>query len=295
MRTLIVCALCALIIASCAGPNATNPTERPDAVVDEGSAATETSPAAPMMRVSLPVDDGSADGIAVLTWAIDDNTAVIDHFFDQHPPTALSDEQRSGLTRSGFSVAQSTLDALPEDLVALGGTSSNVSTWLGQATQWHRVASSNVPEGAACVVNGGARRLACGTLQLLLRGWSVPLEKNAVVDLELLTAFIPGGAVPGARRTTTETFPTAGFFASLDRGQVLLITSHAPRVRTASGRGPVAGPPVAPPPNVAELLLPADLAESLPSKRRVVLVIVPVMPNHLFAPTTPVDSPSREP
>ncbi|MSR28861.1 MAG: hypothetical protein EXS03_04695 [Phycisphaerales bacterium] len=286
--------LALLTLASCAtGPSAG---ERVEQVSDEPTNLTPVGDqSTPMMRVSLPVDDGTNTGIALLTWAIDDNTAVIETFFHAHRPTCIPPEVQANLARNGLAVAQTTLDGLPEALNALGGTSMSVSAWLSQATQWHRIAHTNLPELTACVVNGKSQRLLPGSLQLLVRGWTVPLERGAVTDLELVPMHLPGGSVPGARRTASEPFASAALSVSLPRRAVLLVTSMTPRGKSSSSRGPSAGPPVTAPPTLGELLLPSTSDESLASRRRPVLVIGPLMLADHFAEESPLESPPSTP
>ena len=283
------------VMVGCQGSPTALPNERPEAAGAESPQDGVPNPAGPTMRVSLPVDDGSVDGISVLTWAIDDNPSVIAAFFDAHDPADLPADVKANLSKNGLAIAQTTLAALPDALAALGGTSASVSSWLGQATQWHRVAGANLSAPSACIVSGTTRRLAPGALQLLLRGWTVPLEDGAVVDLELLSVHIPGGPIPGARRTSTETFPAAGFFTSVPRGAVFLITSVTPRAKGSSSRGPSAGPPVEVPPTLGELLLPPNEDETLASSRRPILVVIPLMSSGHFASEPRIDSASSPP
>ncbi len=289
-HTLLATAV-AFVMAACA----TTPTgDRPEAAVPPPTLPV-IDPSAPMMQVSLPIDDGSVDGIVVLSWAIDDNGSVIDAFFTAHPPADIAATSVAAMRRNGLALATTTLVELPKVLRALGGTSITVSSWLGQATQQTQIAARNLDHSTACVIDGGSRRLDAGSLQLLLRGWTVPLEVGAVTDIEVVPVHTPGGSIPGARRTASESFPSAGFFAAMARGSVLLITSATPRQSSASTRGPTAGPPVSLPPTLGEMLLGRPTDQSLASARRPMLVVIPLISGAHFAAANPIDSSTPSP
>lgn len=194
-------------------------------------------------------------------------------------------------------VAEVELTALPTALDELGGTYANIRAWLGQATTWSQLASFQVRGSLAIVVDGSTHRLTDGAIQLLLRGWTVPLESGAVTDIEILPTFLAGGEVPGARTTAREPFPSAGFFVSLQRGSALLITGTVPKsARASSSHGPSAGPPVAPPPTIGELLLTRPNSDSDPLPQRPFIVIIPMIPSSNFFEDAPVESaPTKAP
>lgn len=275
--------------SSIPSPPPPTPPERPerDPITTEG-AADETSSNSPLMRVTLPIDDGRSDGIAVVRWQVFDNPTVIATFFQEHPPTAIDQAKLKQLASNGLLVAQVKLEAIPEALAQLGGTYANIRAWLGQATDWHQLTSLPIRGSLATVVNGSSRRLSDGSLQLLLRGWTVPLESGAVSDIEILPVFSPGGRVPGARATVREAIPSAGLFASLERGDALILTGMAPKsARATSTHGPSAGPPVAPPRTLGELLLTQVTDESQPIPQRPLVLIIPLLPAHHF----PIEAP----
>ena len=268
------------------------PPERPERdAVASSDGADETSSNSPLMRVTLPIDDGTSDGVAVVRWQVFDNPTVIANFFREHPPTAIDAAKDKQLANNGLLVAQVELAAIPEALAQLGGTYANIRAWLGQATDWHQLTSMPVHGSLATVINGSTRRLTDGSLQLLMRGWTVPLESGAVTDIEILPVFMAGGRVPGARATAREPISSAGLFASLPRGSALILTGMAPTsTRSSSGHGPSAGPPVAPPRTLGELLLTRESDESQPIPQRPLLLIIPLLPAHHFAAEAPVDS-----
>ncbi len=264
----------------------------PDPVETRG----ETDSPTPLIRVTLPVDDGTSDGVAVVRWQVFDNESVISTYFREHAPTAIDPTITKQLARNGLLVAELAHDEIPDALAHLGGTYANIRAWLGQATDWHQLTALPIRGTLATVVDGASRRLADGSLQLLLRGWTVPLESGAVTDLEILPVFLPGGRVPGARATLREPIPSAGLFASLPRGRALMITGMAPATaRPSSTRGPSSGPPVTPPRTLGELLLTRPSDDSQPIPQRPVVVIIPFQPAHHFAPAAAVDSSTREP
>ncbi len=281
--------------AGCAAPadssrsnaRSSNPStaSRPDWEDPQSSTATDTAvtSSTPMSSVVLPVDDGSSDGVAILRWQISDKPSVISTFFSKHTSNGLSIDVQKRLANNGVVVAQIQLADLPQALEELGGTYSSVRSWLGQATTWNQLSSYRVRGTVAAVVDGSTNRFKDGSLQLLLRGWTVALEDGAVTDIEILTSFLPGGEVPGARSTLRQAFPSAGFFLSLERGSTLLITAVAPKTtRDSSTHAPLPGPPVTAPPTLGELLMtrPTDSADPLPL--RTCIVIIPLISSRYF-------------
>ena len=306
----VLAALMALIVG-CAATNATSDSsiqastrssaERPEwESPSTGNAAEDANSStskSPMKHITLPVDDGASDGIAVIRWQIFDNQSVISTFFKKNPPSGVSNEIQKQLASNGFMVAEVKLSALPNALEDLGGTYANIRAWLGEATTWSQLTSFQIRGSYAVVINGSTHRLNDGAIQLLMRGWTVPLESGAVTDVEILPAFLAGGEVPGARTTAREPFPSAGFFVSLQRGRVLLITGMTPKgSRESSTRGPFAGPPVASPPTLGELLLTRPNEESAPIPQRPFIVIIPLISANNFFDNAPLESlPAKEP
>ncbi len=259
--------------------------------------ANSSTSKSPMKHITLPVDDGASDGIAVIRWQIFDNQSVISTFFKKNPPSGISTEIQQQLASNGFMVAEVKLSALPNALEDLGGTYANIRAWLGEATTWSQLTSFQIRGSYAAVIDGSTHRLNDGAIQLLMRGWTVPLESGAVTDVEILPAFLAGGEVPGARTTAREPFPSAGFFVSLQRGSVLLITGMTPKSsRESSTRGPFAGPPVASPPTLGELLLTRPNEESAPIPQRPFIVLIPLISANNFFDNAPLESlPAKEP
>ena len=263
-------------------------------VAEDANSSTSKSP---MKHITLPIDDGASDGIAVIRWQIFDNQSVISTFFKKNPPSGISNEIQKQLASNGFMVAEVKLSALPNALEDLGGTYANIRAWLGEATTWSQLTSFQIRGSYAAVIDGSTHRLNDGAIQLLMRGWTVPLESGAVTDVEILPAFLAGGEVPGARTTAREPFPSAGFFVSLQRGSVLLITGMTPKSsRESSTRGPFAGPPVASPPTLGELLLTRPNEESAPIPQRPFIVLIPLISANNFFDNAPLESlPAKEP
>lgn len=296
LSMLVVIAGCDATQTTTRGTAASGPiAARPEfSTGDESGATGLTRSSSPMSRITLPIDDGKTDGISVIRWQIQDNPSVITTFFAKHAPQCISEEVCAQLAVNGFLVAEVSLSDLPAALDELGGTYANIRAWLGQATTWHQLVSIPIRGSATAIVDGTTRRMCDGALQLLLRGWTVPLETGAVTDVEVIPAFLPGGAVPGARTTTRESFQTAGFFASIGRGGVLLITGMAPKSakRTAS-HASAAGPPVTPPPTMGEFLLTQQNAEGDPIPQRPVIVVIPMIQSSNFFDSPFVESNSK--
>lgn len=290
-----IASITAISLIGCNPPQPSPPRPEHDPVATK-EGADESVSSSPLMRVTLPIDDGSSDGIAVVRWQVYDNPTVISTFFQEHPPTAIEQSKVKQLASNGLLVAQVELDQIPDALAQLGGTYANIRAWLGQATDWHQLTALPIRGSLATVVNGSSRRLTDGSLQLLMRGWTVPLESGAVTDIEILPVFAPGGRVPGARATLREPITSAGLFASLERGSALILTGMAPKSsRASSTHGPSAGPPVAPPRTLGELLLTQLTDETQPIPQRPLVLIIPLLPAHHFPIAAPVDSRPPEP
>ncbi|MSQ89932.1 MAG: hypothetical protein EXS01_00860 [Phycisphaerales bacterium] len=288
IATIVMASVASAVVGGCA-------LSEPLAGSADGSANDPSQPisSGPLKRVTLPVDDGVTDGIAIIQWQVIDAPAVISDFFQAHPFTETSRQSQEALARNGIRVAQIAYADLPTALDELGGTYANVRVWLGQATNWNQLGSLQIRGSLAVVVDGSTRRLAAGTLQLLLRGWTVPLETGAATDIEILPAFLGGGSVPGARATQRELFSSAGIFAALPRGSALLITGLPPGMGdAASTRGPSAGPPVSPPPTLGELLLTNGNTESSALRLHPIVVVIPLVSARHFPDSPPVESPA---
>jgi uncharacterized protein (TIGR00730 family) len=282
---LVAATLVATLAVGCAAPQEV--TGRPDGIPGDAAPAPEPAPDMPSMRVTLPVDRGDIDGLVTLSWQVPENDSVLRTWFASHAPDRTDAAEAARLAAQGWAVAQVPLDALPDALVALGGSFGQARTWHGQALEWREIARARVEGGAAVLMGPRPVRLADGTISLMLRGWTVPLELGAVYDVELapMQRTPPG---PGAAtRERVQWFADASMALELPKGTATLITGLAPRAeragdasasqgsrRTASGR---TGPFTASAPTVGELLLVpmADRDAALP--RRTVIVLVPLI------------------
>ncbi len=296
-----------LAVCSCASPPDAQPDAvansegggaahaRPERAADEPSGASDPTAAwselaasIPTRDVWIPSDDGSTDGVVVLRWQVPDNADAVNSFFDAHKPPMLTDSVQDRLLGNGMRVASVPIAELAASLDRLGGTASSIRLWLGQAHAWTQVTALPLRGQCAALVDGSTRRLSGGTLQFLVRGWTVPLEKGAVTDVELQPAFLAGGAVPGARASARESFPGAGFSVALERGTAMLVTS-APARASSVGQGPASGPPVQPPATLGELLLGRQGGDRDVLRLRPIVVIAPLIANRHFAEASAVD------
>ncbi|MBM4008557.1 MAG: hypothetical protein FJ285_03090 [Planctomycetes bacterium] len=256
---------------------------------DKTAAWAEIAASIPTRDVWLPADDGSTDGVVVLRWQVPDNADAIHAFFEANKPTMLSDSVQDRLLGNGIRVAAIPLADLGAALDTLGGTASSIRLWLGQAHAWTQVNALPVRGQLAALIDGSARRLTGGTLQLLIRGWTVPLEQGAVTDVEVQPTFLAGGAVPGARASARESFASAGFSLALERGTALLVASAPPR-RQSAEKGPAAGPPALPPATLGELLLGRQGGDRDLLRLRPIVVIAPLVADRHFSDPAAVES-----
>ena len=265
----------ALGAAGCAG--APTETGRPEGEPGDAAPVTEVAADMPSMRVSMPVDRGDVDGLVTLTWQVPENESVIRTWFASHEPSGTAPAELARIAAQGWAVAQVPLDALPDALVALGGSFGQTRTWHGQALEWREIAGARVEGGAAVMMGSRPARLSDGIVSLMLRGWTVPLEVGAVYDVELvpMQRMPPGGSAQTPARERIEWFADAAITLELPRGSATLIAGLTPPA--ARGTRSTTGPFTASAPTIGEFLLVPmpDRASALP--RRTVLVLIPLI------------------
>jgi uncharacterized protein (TIGR00730 family) len=252
-------------------------TGRPEGEQGDVAPVAEVAAEMPSMRVSMPVDRGDVDGLVTLTWQVPDNESVIRAWFASHEPAGADPAEMSRVASQGWAIAQVPLDALPDALVALGGSFGQTRTWHGQALEWREIAGMRVEGGAAVMMGPRPARLADGIVSLMLRGWTVPLEVGAVYDVELvpMQRLPPGAAAQSAMRERTEWFADASITLELPRRSATLIAGLTPSASRKARSG--TGPFTAAAPTIGEFLLVPmpDRESALP--RRTVIVLLPLI------------------
>ena len=262
---------------------------RPEGQAGDSAPVAEAASDMPSMRVTLPVDRGDVDGLVTLTWQVPDNESVLRTWFSEHDPAGTDADARTRMSAQGWAIAQVALEALPDALVAMGGSFGQTRTWHGQALEWREIAGTRVEGGAAVMLGSRPSRLADGVVSLMLRGWTVPLEVGAVYDVEIVPMQrMPAGAgAQSARRERSEWFADAAITLELPRGSATLLTGMSPAAPRGARRS--AGPFTAAAPTLGEFLLVPmpDRAAALP--RRTVIVLIPLIADaHIDPDMAPV-------
>jgi hypothetical protein len=101
-------------------------------------------------------------------------------------PTDLAPATAESLRRNGLHLARVDPAELPEIEAGLGVANIDLTAWLGQVYSWRSLTERAIAEDQEAVsLGGGLRRLEPGTLQLLARAWSVPMEDGPRLCLEI--------------------------------------------------------------------------------------------------------------
>jgi len=276
-------AVAAALLAGCAVPPPAAPETPPEIATATGILSREGP-------------GPGANGIESLQWSVTDDEALIEAALRRH---AMADLElgldRERLRREGLRVEAVAEKELAEFLADLGGTTVALQVWHGQAPDWHEIARTRIDVPTVVLADGRPARLDRGYLRLLLRGWTIPLELGAVVEVQVEPRWAGDAStqsvLPGAppRRGGVRGFRDGSFRIELPREACLVIVAappsapappSGPRPATQGGAvrtgGP--GPPAELPLTLGEALL---REPGMPPRRRMV-VVRPRLPDILF-------------
>ena len=197
-----------------------------------------------------------------------------------------SEDEPAPLRRfDGLVLAKGSASDLPTLLETLGGSRTDLRVWHGQATEWRDLAGVQIGRASIAMVSGRPQPIAPGRLSIVLRGWAQPMEDGAACEIELGLRWKPERRASITLESRTDSdLRWIGELAErfdLRRDEALVIASEpSPFVSET-------GPPVAVPPSLGRLILPAP-AHGLAT----VLVVWPNLPPRLFPDAPSSGSPS---
>jgi hypothetical protein len=247
---------------------------------------------------------GRENGLEVRQWVIADEQRVLPeilvrHLADDAAAPAIDPEMQERLRRNGLRLLAVPATALNDIAAELPMLSVDRSAWHGQVHEWRELHALEVdPDGLAVAIDGRVRRFDRGSLRLLSRSWTVPMEDGPRMLLEIvpqheipvstMRRLLNQSAAPAGRRAWNGDAPTA--FGSvavnmlMEHGWAYVLTCDSPaavwpgedRDRRAEQPRPTPqrdrasiGPEAEPPPTLGELLLSGSAG------RRALLVFVP--------------------
>ncbi|GEM_PF-2226751 len=256
-----------------------------------------------------PLAGGEDDGLEVARWSVAGDDAKIRRALTRHAVRGVSlDATADALERHGFRAAVVRDASLPSLLAELGGTTTAIAVWHGQAPDWREITSVELDDGRVVMVDGRAERLGGTTiggrsasgsgsawLRCMARGWTVPLEDGAIFELQVAPQLLSNKREFSGARNRDElrgrVFEAASIRTEMPPATALILVGTAPAhdVEDSDPEGDTEsapavaatsrpGPPAELPPSIGELLL-SDF-RAIP-KRRIVLVLRVRLPDTL--------------
>ncbi len=127
------------------------------------------------------------NGLQVRKWLVPAEPEQIAAAFERLEATDSADAQtHARMKANGLRLFRVGPDQLNQLQTALGELTMDATAWFGQVTRWRPMQSRRVPnQGTVVAIDGHLERFREGALQLALRCWTVPMEEQPVVQLEL--------------------------------------------------------------------------------------------------------------
>jgi hypothetical protein len=244
----------------------------------------------------------SDHGLQIRQWRIADQPQVTAEVMGRFgEPVQLDPPTAEMLRRNGLRLRRVPLAHLEDLMQQLGGASMSVDSWFGQAYQWQIIATAPIrPQPTGVAIDGRTRRFVGGRMELMFRGWTVPMEEGPVMLLELLPRYNRSRAsrldqMLRRRVFEGELFTSMNVELLMEPGWAYLLMFESPSViwagqddsssaATGSPRSiPSAGPEAVAPLTVGEILLRED---TFPPHRQV-LLFVPRIPPRAYPPEHP--------
>ncbi|MCA9285649.1 MAG: hypothetical protein KDA22_10560 [Phycisphaerales bacterium] len=215
-------------------------------------------------RASTPLERllAADNGLMVLRWVVRDDPTRVQAMVDAYGrPYDGNDAVASALARNGFVLAAVPTGALESAGAELGEHLTDVQVWHGQAPQWREGQHASLGRSdLAVLVDGHARILNGGVLNLLLRSWTVPMEDGAFLQVEFVPQYEPpiaGGyrKLLGTDRLEGDVFRELLVELQLRPDECWILTASGTGSSREAGIGPPAiGPDVLLPPTLGQLL-----------------------------------------
>jgi hypothetical protein len=259
------------------------------------------------------------NGLEVRKWTVhSDSMAVAEALVRWQDNGGLDAAVCEQLQRNGFRLIRIPVEQLEVVSETLGGAMLDVTEWHGQVLQWRELLRYTLPdEGLALAVDGRVRRVNRGSVGLLSRSWTVPLENGPALYLELVPRYHPPDArdlrhLIGRDPDRSRPFTTLALQMELEAGYAYVLLGESPQAEwrvqddeisieqerpdavLASIAPSSLGPPVDPlgpgamaPQTLGELMLIGHGHQ----KNRGMVVFVPRVPREMYPPDHPAIPP----
>jgi len=236
------------------------------------SALAPAAPAPPPLELAPALrSPAETPGVEVRQWAV---TAPPDRI-DAALAAFRGGGERPDRSIEGLRFIVGEATALPDLLVALGGTPSDLRAWHGQATSWRDLRGTALLRPEILLLEGRPVPIPPGRLALQMRGWSIPMEDGAACEVQVAVRWRPESRPsfiePPPLDRAGRWLPSTTFAATLGRDEVLVIAAPPPRHDAA-----LPGPPVDLPRTIGQRLL--DEGGSFET----ILLVWPHLPAWLF-------------
>lgn len=261
----IAAAMLAGVLVGCAATSRPEPTPAADVPPD------------PRIRAALPSEEQRV-GIETRQWLVaapPDRLAAAIAAWSRDDGDEREGDEASLRRLDGLVLAKGSASDLTTLLEGLGGSRTDLRVWHGQATDWRDLAGVQLGRASIAMIAGRPQPIAPGRLSIVMRGWAQPMEDGAACEIELGVRWKPERRTSITLATRSESdLRWVGEVAErfdLRRDEALVIASEPPPP------APETGPPVAVPPSLGRLILPAP-SHGLAT----VIVVWPNLPPRLF-------------
>lgn len=157
-------------------------------------------------------------------------------------------EGTTRMQRNGFELYRLREQDLDQLMARLGPPLTDVRTWHGQAPGWRDLLRHPARSPIGVVVDGRPKVLAGGTIRLLVRAWTLPMEDEVLLEAQLRVLFEPttrgsrllpqpSAAGPGAAATEIQSGESLGGAIDLHLAsdEAWVLTCIHPRDQVPSG------------------------------------------------------------
>lgn len=180
MRSLAVISLGSALVVGACGTG-----QRVGSV--EPTPAQPPTPAAGGFSALIAADNG----LEVRKWVVQDDAPRIADAL-RHFGAAVDDESLDAeLLRNGFVLVRVHPEDVEPLLEEIGSALSDLRSWHGQATKWRELVRRGARDPVATLVDGRVRVFSDGAVSLMARGWTLPMEDETVMQLEMRAEFDP--------------------------------------------------------------------------------------------------------
>lgn len=210
----------------------------------------DSRPVAEIVRERLT---GSNNGLEVRHWTVLDSSERVMNVLSQHADGAAADPASIGrLKRNGLRFVRVPADQVDKIVSELGGALTDRNEWNGQVYEWRALDERPIDNrGTAIAIDGRVRRFDRGDFRLLLRSWTVMMEDNPYMHVEML----PQHRLPQSNNLRLllgqkpedagEAFASLALDLQLQAGYAYVLVSESPSVDWPALDKPAADQPSA--------------------------------------------------